>query len=193
MPPGLRPESLASCAYLPSTLPRCLTANGCRLTCTGCRGFRQRIFPTVLWRLPTSENGESAAFLVVAACCEPDKRSSALASCERYGLPECVGLRFALAACCEPDRRSTLLLNRSRFERRGGLGSCRTVAACHHQKIVNVPYSNPAESSVQVTDWTTRLPPPSVAACRTVCHSTHRARLPFTNEPPNERRSGMPR
>ena len=128
-------------------MPKGLTANACWLTCTEPHGFQDRFFRAALGRLPTSENGQSAACLAVAGCCQPDRRSRALASCERRRMPGCFGLRFALAACSPTDQRSTLLVNRSSFELRGGLGACCTVTSCQHQKIVKVPYSIAAASS----------------------------------------------
>ena len=113
-----------------STLRRGVTANGRWLTLTECQ------VPAPL--LPCRS---------VAGCCEPDRRSRTLANREHRGMSRCFGFRFAFAVCCEADQRNTLLLYRTRSELRDGIDACRTVAACQHPKIVQVPYSYPAESS----------------------------------------------
>ena len=84
---------------------------------------------------------------------EPDRRSRALANWNRRMWPLCP-IHAALCGLLRTDRRRGLSRDRS-FELRCRRGRCCTVTDCRHQKIVKVPYSNPAASSRQVTDWPT--------------------------------------
>ncbi len=179
---------------------------GCWLTLTQFHGFRHRLFRAARWRLPTPENGQSAACLAVANCSEPVRRSRTFGELEwsRHdgmfrptphfdGLPTSrdgrlqTGPTEPLPRELRPSDDATMsrfplhagrLTNRPTEQAAGDPELFRTArpsrrvphcTACRHQRIVKVPYSNPAQSTTELTDWTTHWRTARAAVYPTVC------------------------
>jgi hypothetical protein len=116
----------------------------------------------------------------VTRCSEPDRRSRALANWNCRRMPRCRDSYYTMAVCTHQPTESAAE-DRNRFDLRCRLGSCGTVAIYRHQKIVKMPYSNPA-----ATHWrTTRVTVPFVACCAVSSASKE--------EPHSQRRRAMPR